>query len=231
MAQSQKKVDGGRIGGPVVVPNVMNIRVVWVFNNSLPSRRLASMNFQGFAAPLPSPTVAMANTILAGLAASVSGTGGLHTYMPADTVLGQVALRDMSLATNPEFLSTSAGAAGTDVANKMPLDVALVLTERIAARGRGLNGRAFFGGFTVTASDVNGVAVAGLVTALNNFGTALNAQITGQGMVACVAQAARQAYTGVTGTQHPQRNAGHITVQSYTTRDNVFDTQRRRNQV
>jgi hypothetical protein len=106
--------------------------------------------------------------------------------------------------------------------------VAAVLTEQIAARGRGLKGRVFLGGWDVGADAGNGIIAPAAVTAINNYGTAVFSAISAAQLTPCVAQPARQTYLGLTGTTHPARVAASVFVTSYTCRDNKWDTQRRR---
>jgi hypothetical protein len=54
------------------------------------------------------------------------------------------------------------------------------------------------------------------------------AVFSGQGMTLAIGQKARQEYIGTTGTLHPARDAGSVTVTSLQVRDNHWDSQRRR---
>jgi hypothetical protein len=147
------------------------------------------------------------------------------------TLFNNVFVRDMTNFTNPVFVGTGTAVAGTGGAVAMPENNAIVLTENIAARGRGAKGRVFLGGWAQNA-DVTVGGISGTVqTALNALGTAWANALSGQSLTPCVAQVARQQYQGVTGTVHAQRNAGHVNVSSYTCRDLIWDTQRRRVQL
>jgi hypothetical protein len=68
-------------------------------------------------------------------------------------------------------------------------------------------------------------------TAIKTMGSAWLSAINSNGVGACINQPARQQYVGFTGTTHPARPAGHPIVLSYTCRDLVWDTQRRRVQL
>jgi hypothetical protein len=113
----------------------------------------------------------------------------------------------------------------------MPENNAIVLTENIAARGRGAKGRVFLGGWAQNADVTVGGISTTVQTALGALGTAWANALTAQSLTPCVAQVARQQYQGVTGTIHAARGATHTNVTSYTCRDLIWDTQRRRVQL
>jgi hypothetical protein len=113
----------------------------------------------------------------------------------------------------------------------MPENAAIVMTENINIRGKGLKGRCYLGGWSTAADAGGGVIAAAAQTAVNNFGTAILNALNAQSLTPCVAQIARQQYQGITGTIHQARPMGHPTVLGYVCRDLVWDTQRRRVQL
>ena len=59
MAQSQKKVDGGRIGGPAVVPNCIEVVIFWnLVNGRIGHTILHGRNLGSFV-----PSAAIAETL------------------------------------------------------------------------------------------------------------------------------------------------------------------------
>jgi hypothetical protein len=137
----------------------------------------------------------------------------------------------MSNFTNPVYQGTGTAVVGTGGAVAMPENNAIVLTENIAARGRGAKGRVFLGGWAQNADVTVGGISTTVQTALGALGTAWANALTAQSLTPCVAQVARQQYQGVTGTIHAARGATHTNVTSYTCRDLIWDTQRRRVQL
>jgi hypothetical protein len=225
MPVSVKKKDAGRIPGPQNVPNTMEIRCQF----SLPNGKIIYSTFHGSYASTPGNTQSMA-TALYGSLSSAWGSN-LGPYMANATSFTNVWLRDMSNFTLPVYQGTGAAVVGTGGAVAMPENNAIVLTENILQRGRGAKGRVFLGGWAQNADVTIGGISTVVQTALNAFGTAVFNAITAQSLTPCVAQVARQQYQGVTGTVHPQRNPNHVNVTSYTCRDLVWDTQRRRVQL
>jgi hypothetical protein len=223
---STKKKDAGRISGPASCANVCEIMGTW----TLPNGRVIHGAFHGWASPLPSMSVGLANTLFG--AFSSAWSTNLATYMHTGTSFNGVAIRDMTSPTNPIFLSTSAAVAGTSSSTvAMPESMAIVLTENLNVRGRGAKGRVYLGGWSQSADVTTGGISSTVQAALNAFGTAVLNGINSNGMIACLAQVPRQQYIGYSGTNHPARPAGHPVVSSYTCRDLVWDTQRRRVQL
>lgn len=223
--QSTKKKDAGRIPGAAAVANVLEIRCLLGLANG----KVASITFHGYNATMPAVNVALANTLMASLSSAWSTN--LGSYMAAGTTpstFAAVYIRDMTNPGFPVFQSTSAAVLGTSASPAMPVNVALVLTENLNIRGRGAKGRVYIPGWATNADAGGGVAVGAVQTAVTAFGTAVFNAITSAGFTPAVAKVARAAYTGYTGTPHLQRNATWAQVISYSCRDAIWDTQRRR---
>jgi hypothetical protein len=134
----------------------------------------------------------------------------------------------MSSYLNPISVGTGTALPGTGTAAAMPAEAAIVLTEQIQTRGRGMKGRVFIGGWDTSADAGAGLidsTVGGLVT---SFGQDVFTAISNEQLQPCVAQVARRQYQGLTGTVHAARNANHVLISSYALRDLNWDTQRRR---
>lgn len=221
---SQKKKDAGHIPGPQNVPSVIEIRCQLMMPNS----KLSFMTFHGAYTTAPGNIQTMANTLFT----SLSGAWGTNMapVCPPATSFQSVQVRDMASYLNPVSIGTGTAVPGTSASVALPAEVAIVLTENVASRGRGLKGRAYLGGLAQNASTAGGLISAAGQSAANGFGTAVFNAIGAVALTPCVAQVARAQYQGYTGTVHPARNASHVNVTSYTCRDLNFDSQRRRGQ-
>jgi hypothetical protein len=219
---SVKKLDAGRIPGPAAVPGTIEI----VCDFQLTPTRQARIALNGRNLGTFTPSVASANGLLTSLGSAWESNLGL--YMATTTIFGAVIVRDMTLVTNPAFLSSGSGPVGTSASVALPFGVALVLTENIIQRGRGAKGRMYLPGWASNADASGGVAIPAVQTAMNAMGIAWINALTAAGMTACVAKPARQEYIGFTGAHHPARAAAPVDVTAYTCRDVVWDQQRRR---
>jgi len=225
IAQSTKKKDAGRIPGAWDGIHAVEIKMIFALPNTKPM--ISTIHGSYITAPANMQT--LANALMASL--SSAWVTRLATNMHPQTVFQQVQARDMFSRTNPVAFSTGAATPGTGTGAAMPESNAIVMTENIAARGRGLKGRIYLGGW-VQSADVTTGGISGAVqTAINNMGTDWISALQAQSLTPCVAQPPRAAYLGYTGTSHPARGAGIIAVTSYVCRDLIWDTQRRRVQL
>jgi hypothetical protein len=225
MPISTKKTDGGHIKGAAAVPNVIEFKT----QVQLPNSKITFWTVHGFYTTVPPNLQTVANGYLS--AVTTSWNAQLAPLLATTTFLQGCQVRDMTNVNNPVIVATQTNQPGTSASPAMPPGAAIVLTEIIAARGRGLKGRIYLGGWATNADAGGGVIATATQTALNNFGTALLAAINGQSLTACVAQVHRQQYQGVTGTVHGDRPASHVNVTGYILRDLIWDSQRRRAQL
>jgi hypothetical protein len=219
---SQRKIDGGHIKGAQPCPNVCEIKCVGTGANGKRNTFTLHGFFSG-ASPV--------NQTLAGqlwTSISTAWNSNLAPQMVPAATFTAVEIRDMTLPTNPVFVGTGTALVGTGTPPAVAPENAIVLTEDVQKRGRGLKGRIYLGGWSNTADAGNGVISAGASGAATGFATALFAAVSGAGLTPCVAELPRQAYTGLTGTTHQQRAADHPPVSTYRLRNNEWDTQRRR---
>jgi len=177
-------------------------------------------------------------TVASALFTSISSawSTNLASLMATTTIFQNVFCRDMANPNNPVFTGTGTAIPGTSASIAMPPGAALVLTEQIQGRGRGMKGRIYLGGFATNADAGGGIPSAAAVTGMGAFGTALLNALSAQGLTACVAQAPRAAYLGVTGTSHAARGSinpstgTHVQVSTYSFVDQRWNSQRRRAQ-
>jgi hypothetical protein len=222
MAQSQRAIDGGKIPGPANVPNVEEVRMFF----TLPNLKTGHIAVHGHFTSTP-PTGA---TLAAALWSALSSSWGtrLATYMHTGTLFTKVEVRDMTNYQNPVYIGTGTAVAGGGSGAAMPSENAIVLTENVNIRGRGAKGRMYVSGWVTSADVTTGGINPAVQTALNGWGSDIMSALNAQSLTPCVAQVARQAYTGLTGTNHPARNPSFATITSITCNDLNWDTQRRR---
>jgi hypothetical protein len=216
-------LDPGLIGGPVIIPNCVQVVLRW----TLASGKIGHNVMYGRTAGVPAPTVPQADAILTAL-----GTGAAWTAfaqrLSVSTALAGVNLRSVHTAGAPIFESTGAAHAGTNPAIALPNEVALCITERTAGTGRSNRGRIYIPGYANDAVGTGNVVGSAFVADTQTWANTIIAALSGQGMTLVVGNPARQAYTGSTGTPHPARPAGSVTVTALQVRDNHWDSQRRR---
>jgi len=222
MAQSQRRIDGGRIPGPASIPGVVEIVCVY----QLGANKYAKNYFAGSYSGSPPPLQAAADALFTSLGAAFSNNLGSH--MATTTQLVRVEVRDMASYTNPVYIGTGASIPGTGTGSSMPLEMAVVMTEDVDVRGRGAKGRAYLTGWVAAAGTAGGMIDPAVVSAVNTYGQAVVNAINAQGLLTCVPKPARQLYTGLTGTNHPARGATKALVTRMECRNNAWDNQRRR---
>jgi hypothetical protein len=215
--------DPGRIPGPVVIPNCIQVRLVWTLANG----KTVYNVLHGSVAGGFSATTTVAEAVFTAIKAAAGWTS-LKANINSGVSLAGVDLRDLRTAQQPIVASTSGASAGTGAGTALPPGDALVVTLRTALAGRNARGRAYIPGFDSTAMAAGGVAASGTVTNATSFMTAVQTALGASSITLALANPARQAYTGSTGATHPARAATVLAVTGIVTRNNVFDHQRRR---
>jgi hypothetical protein len=215
--------DAGHIGGPVVIPNCVRVVIVWNLTDGKQARNVlattVSANFQ--------VTATVAETLRAGFV--VGGNWStLAAFMPTTSSLAAVELVDIRGLNNAPVISTGAPTPGTSASPALPSETAICVTLRTAKAGIGFRGRMYVPNFATNALGAGDQVNAATITALNTWVNQIKAQLDGQSMTWSLAQPARAAYTGSTGTAHPARSAGTVPLTSWATKDNHWDSQRRR---
>jgi hypothetical protein len=219
---SQRKIDGGKIKGAQPCANTVEIRCLGTSANG----KQLSFTVHGFFTGASPVAQALADTLWTSI--STAWSANLAPQMVPAATFTAVHVRDMTLPTNPIFIGTGTAIIGTGTPPAVAPENAVVITENITMRGRGLKGRIFLGGWANTADAGNGVISAAASAAATGFGTALFNAVSGAALTPCVAEVPRQSYTGLTGTTHAARSQAHPAVSSYSLRNNEWDIQRRR---
>lgn len=215
--------DPGYIGGPKVIPFAAQISLYWSLGNGKGAYNVLTGRYSG----AYSGSVAKCNAILTALTTGAQWTA-LAAHIAPTAALASVLMRDLNAPDQPVIQSSSSGAVGTSSGIELPNEVAAVVTLRTAFTGPEHRGRMYIPGWASSALATGNVMAPAAVTALTNWAGIIAGVLTAQGFTWCVGHPARQAYTGSTGTQHPAREAGTVPIVSVTTRDNHWDTQRRR---
>ena len=215
--------DPGHIGGPVVIPNHVQIHILW----SLAGGKTARNVLYGRAAGVPSPTPTQAEAIRSALTSGAAWTA-LAAQLSTATSLTAVNLRSVHTANQPFVPSTGSATPGTAAGIALPNEVAVCVTLRTAGVGQANRGRVYLPGFAVSTVVVDNSFSGAVITAAQTWVQGFTSIFAGQGYTWVIGQPARQSYTGSTGTLHPARSATSIPVSSAICRDNHFDSQRRR---
>lgn len=216
--------DLGRIPGQFVVPNCVEVDLLWL----LSSGKAVKNVLHGSVAGGFSATAAIAQAIYAALIASGQWTA-YKPYVNAGNSLAGIALRDMRTFNNPLVQSTGGSTAGTGAGLALPPDVAAVITLRTALAGRANRGRVYLPGLDSTVlNTTTGNFLAAFQTAAQNFMTEVETAMSASGITHGIMQPARAGYTGKRGAVHPARAANVQQVTSLTMRVLLPRNQRRR---
>lgn len=215
--------DPGRIPGAVVIPNCIQVRLIW----TLPNGKTVYNVMHGSVAGGFSATTAVADAIFTALKAHASWTAWRARLNTTVSITG-VDLRDLRTANMPIVQSTTAAAAGTGASGAIPPGDAFCVTLRTANVGRGARGRVYLPGLDFSALAAGGVAAAGTVTDASGFITGVQSVCTASSVTLAIANPARADYTGSTGAHHAARSAAVLPVTSIVSRNNIIDHQRRR---
>src|SRR6202011_2214875 len=126
-----KMPDLGRIAGPIVIPNCIEVDLLW----NLASGKQVKNVLHGQVAAGFNATAAVAQAVYAAIIASGSWTAwGAFVHTTASPAA--VNLRDPRTANMPVVSSTGVATAGTGAAVALPPGSALVVTLRTASAGR-----------------------------------------------------------------------------------------------
>jgi hypothetical protein len=217
-----------------VIPNCVQVRLLYLNNGALAINVLNAV-------VTGSVTVnqALANSL--GSAIKSAFTTNVGTHYNTSFVLVRVGVRDMRGENLPEFLDTNAVAAGTGIADALPLSTAMALTLRTAKSGKSFRGRIYLPGMTEAENTPGGGIDAAASAAGVAFVAGVQAAMTGQGLQLGVASRAAELTTIVKNVFHndgtsstttlstTQAKPAQITpVVSVESRTASWETQRRR---
>lgn len=215
--------DPGHIPGPTIIPNCIQVRLVW----SQPNTKVVYNVLHASVAGGFILTVAVVDAVFTALKAA-AGTTSWRARVNTGISLTGMDMRDERIANQPLVGSTTAAVAGTGAGGAIPPGDAFCVTLRTASAGRGFRGRVYLPGLDFSALAAGGVAAAGTMTDAVSFITALQTALSASALTLALAQPARAGYTGSTGAVHAARAAGTVVISSIVARNNVIDHQRRR---
>jgi len=226
-----KAIDLGHIKGPVFIPNVAAIRLVW----QLPSgKKAANVLHAQFATP-PTVTQAFVNALFTSLTTGTGWSnhaGALHTT----TLLTALGFRDMTQVStgvgHAEVLSTVTAVPGTAAASDpLPANVAFVVSLKTGLSLQANRGRVYLPGFAESANDTTGHASTTVVSNAVAWVTQIQTVLAAQSLNMCIAHPARKAYTGDAGAAHADRPAGFVVVQQVLALNSIWDSTRLRSRL
>src|SRR5258708_27639327 len=184
--------DLGRIAGPIVIPNAIEVDLVW----NLTSGKQVKNVLHGQVAAGFNATAAIAQAVYAAIIASASWTAW-KPFVNANASLAAVNLRDLRTANMPVVTSTGAATPGTGIATALPPGASLVISERTAQAGRGFRGRVYLPGLdsSLLVAAPAAASAAGNTAAVN-FMTAGAPALTPGGISPSIANPARPPEAG-----------------------------------
>jgi hypothetical protein len=226
LVSSTKAFDAGRIKGTTFIANAVELDVVW---NIVPTKQVKNV-MHGIVAGGFSATAAIAQAIYASILASAAWTA-YKAYVNSACSLQGIYLRDIRGPTQvlPLVLSTGAATPGTGAAQALPPNVNAVIKLSTAVAGRNGRGRIYLPGLdSVALNAATGNFSAAFQTAAQNFVAQIATSALASGVTLAVANPARQAFIGRTGTAHVARAAGLQATTGYNMLSLTPRTQRRR---
>jgi len=200
----------------VVVPEACFLRLIWTLSGVPYAVNVLGVRNAGHLAITQAIANSVGSAVKTGFASS-----GLNAQLATTISLGNVGLRDIGSANQPEYLDTGAAVPGTAAGDPLPPQIALCVTLRTALAGRSFRGRSYIPGFTEAANGTTGTASAAASTAAINFVNACATSLASSGLALAVVSRPAPSAT-------PPRAGFVNNVTAVLTRDLIWDTQRRR---
>jgi hypothetical protein len=201
----------------LVLATAVQVRLFWTLNAIAAYNVLSGIVGGGYANS-QAHADALTTAVLGRFTSS-----GLKALSASTTSLLGAGIRDIRTANQAEFYNTSAPVAGTGAGDPMPNQMAAVVTLRTALAGKSYRGRVYIGGANEAENDSAGHIVAAYNTAIAAFITGVQTDMATEGITLAVMSRPR------TAPPFPVAWGGAITpVTAITTRDVLWDTQRRR---
>lgn len=136
---------------PLVVPNAVQVRLLWTVNGQSAVNVLAARKAAGL-------TVSQGLANLVGAAIKGAFTSVLASLISPGSGIVAVGLRDLTAANQTEYLDTGAVTPGTGTGEPLPASIAENVTLRTALSGKSKRGRVYIPGFTEASNDIAGVS-------------------------------------------------------------------------
>jgi hypothetical protein len=161
---------------------------------------------------------------------------------PTSTSIVRVGVRDLTQPNLPEYLDSGVPVQGTSVTEGLPSQVSLCITMRTAKSGKSFTGRVYLGGFDEAQNVAGGIASTTLVNNCTGFIGDVSAALTAQQLTLAIASRPAYAFVTVKTWTLPNgqteaktigrgnaRGGGVEPVIAVVSRNNTWETQRRRN--
>jgi hypothetical protein len=210
------------MAGFVVSPNTVRVLVHSSFEGR-PQLNVFHAEYV-LAGPL-SPNIS--ESVWTALKASLTGNG-VDAAMSTQFEWTGVGCIDLRGPNFPEITSTSAALVGTNVANALSPQNAVVVTLRTGKSGRSFRGRSYVYGFCVDGMTASGgiatVAEAGAL----NFVNSVKAAMAGQSLTMAIRSPALPERPSKPGGTLPAKDYSIEPVSTQLVRDLIWDTNRRR---
>lgn len=208
--------------GPIVIPNCVEVRLMWEVAGQNFSNVLHCQNPSGAAA-----SDANAQAAFSGISTAFTSSGW-GTFVHPSCTLFKVGLRSLHTANQVEHLSTGAAVPGSAAGAGAPLNCALVVTLRTNLTGPANRGRVYLGGLADSAMANMFNTIGPANTAAAAFISGTMTVLSGLAMPLGVAQKALNAGTRHDGTALPARSANIVPVTLAEVHNARVDSQRRR---
>lgn len=207
---------------PLVIASGAVIRLIW-------SRAGApyAVNVLG-AVQTGAPTFnqALANSLGSAIKTRFTSSG-FAARVSSDISLSQVAVRNIAIANQGEFVDAGAAVPGTAVGDPLPGQVALAITLRTANAGPSFRGRVYLPGWSESSNDTDGTCLSADGAAGLAFVSGIQTDMFLNGLTNAVLSRPRDA--SVIPAKTIEAKAGFATqVTAAVLRDLAWDTQRRR---
>src|ERR1051325_10526629 len=198
----------------LIVPNAWQVKFAWHDADATYSN-VVGMDV----GTLPPLTQAAADEAAASVAAAFTASG-IDDILADEVVLDELVVTDLRTEGAPQYVGV-VSSPGTNAADRLPDQLAIVVTLRTALRTKSGRGRIYMGGFCESSSDSAGNIVGATATAVADFWNAIKSAWSGDSYSGDLGVISRKDPAfGYTGTIRP--------VTSLEVRDNKWDSQRRR---
>lgn len=223
-----KTNDPGHIPGPVFIPQVAAVRLIW----TLPNGKTANNVLHGHYTTMTVVDQTTINNLYTAIATAFTSSG--YAGQSATTFkLQAVGVRDLAQAGpgvgHGEIMSNLAATPGSGTGDALPANVSFVVSLKTGFSLQANRGRVYLTGYTETVNDPGGVANSAVAVDAVTFMNAVKTGMGSSGLVLTIAHPARAGYTSpTTGVVHGARPAGDVLVTSIVALNNVWDSTRLR---
>jgi len=180
---------------PLVIPNTVQVRLLWSLSGSLGINVLHAIAPGGYTV-----NQTTANTL--GAAVKSAFSANLGATMNGSVAIVRVGLRDLRTANSAEFLDSGAAVGGTGTGDMLPASVASAVTLRTAKAGKSFTGRVYISGFIEAENDANGSTSSAAASAAVGFMVGVQSAMTASGLQLAVASRPSEEKIVVETTNH-----------------------------